>query len=76
MGKSWKPLLEGKVDKLYADNESIPAELFNQTTVRMGDWKGIHLDTDKQGVWKLYNLTNDPGEDINVADRHQILYRI
>jgi hypothetical protein len=36
----------------------------------MGDWRGLHEVTDKQGVWRLYNLANDPGENINVADQH------
>jgi hypothetical protein len=36
----------------------------------MGDWKGLHEVTDKQGVWRVYNLANVPGENINVADRH------
>jgi arylsulfatase A-like enzyme len=70
MGKSWNPLLEGTVDKVYADNETIPLELFNQTSVRMGDWKGLHEGSDKEGVWRLYNLANDPGENTNVADQH------
>lgn len=70
MGKSLKPLLEGTVNKVYADNETISGEIFNQTSVRMGDWKGLHEVSDKEGVWKLYNLANDPGENTNVADQH------
>ena len=69
-GKSLKPLLEGTVDKVHADNETIPQELFNQTSVRMGNWKGVHEATDKTGVWKLYNLATDLGENTNVADQH------
>jgi arylsulfatase A-like enzyme len=69
-GKSLKGLLEGKVDKVYADDETIPLELFNQTSVRMGDWVGIHDTTDKEDVWKLYNLANDLAENTNVADQH------
>ena len=69
-GKSLKPLLEGTVNKVHADNESIPGEIFNQTSVRMGDWKGLHEGSDKQGVWKLYNLADDPGENTNLADQH------
>ena len=36
----------------------------------MGDWKGLHEVSDKEGIWSLYNLTNDPGENTNVADQH------
>src|SRR5690242_7593047 len=70
MGKSLKPLLEGKVNKIYSDNETVPLELFNQTTVRMGNWVGIHVATDKTGVWKLFDLGNDLGENTNVASQH------
>jgi arylsulfatase A-like enzyme len=70
MGKSLKPLLEGKVDKVYADNEPVAFELFNQTSVRMGDWVGIHDSTDKTGVWKLFNLRNDLGQNRNISDQH------
>ena len=66
-GKSLKSLLEGKVDRVYEDNETIPAELFNQSTVRMGEWKAIHDATDKTGVWKLYNLASDLGENNDLS---------
>lgn len=69
-GKSLRPLLEGKVDRVYSDDEVVPQELFNQTSVRMGDWVGIHDSTDKTGVWKLFNLRSDLGENTNVADQH------
>jgi arylsulfatase len=70
MGKSIKPLLDGTADKVYADNETISAELFNETSVRMGDWVGIHDSQDASGVWKLFNLASDFGENNNVADQH------
>jgi arylsulfatase A-like enzyme len=39
-----------------------------QQAVRMGRWKGIRLQAG--GPLELYDLTNDPGEKINVAARH------
>ena len=41
-GKSLKGLLEGKVDRIYENDEPLAAELFNNTVVRMSDWMGIH----------------------------------
>jgi arylsulfatase A-like enzyme len=70
MGKSIKPLLDGTVDVVHPANETIPAEMFNTTVVRMGDWKGIHQASDKSGVWHLYNLATDLGENTDVADQH------
>ena len=70
MGKSLVPLIEGKVDHVYANNEPLGAELFNQTAVRMGDWQAIHMPGNTSmsiypngtDVWMLYNLARDLGE--------------
>ena len=70
MGKSLKPLLEGQVGKIYSDNETVPLELFNQTYVHIGNWVGSHDSPDKEGVWKLFNLQNDLGENKDVANQH------
>jgi hypothetical protein len=78
MGKSLVPLIEGKVDYVYAPNEPQGAELFNQTAVRMGDWQAIHMPGNTSAsmypngtdVWTLYNLGSDPGEQKNVAAQH------
>jgi arylsulfatase A-like enzyme len=39
-----------------------------QQAVRMGDWKAVKLGTNKPV--ELYNLTTDPGEKENIADKH------
>lgn len=41
MGKSLVPILNGTTDKVYADNEPIAMELFNGSSVRMGEWKAL-----------------------------------
>ena len=81
MGKSLKPLLEGTVDQVYADNEPLGAELFNQTSVRTGDWTAVHGSSEVYpngtDVWKLYNLASDAGQNNNVADQHpDILHKM
>jgi arylsulfatase A-like enzyme len=70
IGKSLTGLLEGKVDKVYQTDEPLAAELFNNTVVRMGDWMVIHNQYDKDGVWNLYNLANDIGQNTNLAEQH------
>ena len=67
MGTSLKPLLDGTTDVVHPANETIPAEMFNTTVVRMGDWKAIHQASDKSGVWHLYNLATDLGENTDVG---------
>ena len=39
-----------------------------QQAVRLGDWKAVKLGTNKPV--ELYNLTHDPGEQENIADKH------
>ena len=70
MGTSLKALLNGTVDVIHPANETISEEMFNTTSVRMGDWKGIHQASDKSGVWHLYNLATDLGENTDLADQH------
>ena len=70
MGASLKALLNGTLDVIHPANETISGEMFNTTTVRMGDWKGIHQASDKSGVWHLYNLATDLGENTDLADQH------
>ena len=42
----------------------------------MGDWMGIHNQYDKNGVWNLYNVTNDAGQITNVADHPDIIQKM
>lgn len=70
MGTSLVPLLDGTMAAVHPANETIPGEIFNQTTVRMGDWKALHDASDKPGEWRLYNLADNLGESTNVADQH------
>ena len=56
MGKSIKPLLEGKVAQIYADDEPVAQEMFNNTAVFMGPWKAEKLfgPPVSDGKWHLY----------------------
>ena len=70
LGKSIKPLLDGTVKVIHPADEAISGEMFNNTSVRMGDWKAVHQSSDKTGSWRLYDLAKDLGENTNVADLH------
>ncbi|MGE3858920.1 MAG: sulfatase-like hydrolase/transferase [Nitrososphaeraceae archaeon] len=69
MGKSLKPLINGTVDRVYGEDEPIAMELFNGTSVRIGDWKGLTVPALPE-EWKLFNIANDPGENTDLADKH------
>jgi arylsulfatase len=68
MGKSLKPLLEGTVRVIHPREEDIAGEMFNNTSMRMGDWKATSYGFPPQ--WKLYNLATDLGENVDLAQRH------
>ena len=68
MGKSLNPLLNGTMEKIHPDDEAIGGEMFNNTSVRMGDWKATSYGYPPQ--WKLYNLATDMGENTDLASQH------
>ncbi|HEY9387354.1 MAG TPA: hypothetical protein VIP70_09955 [Nitrososphaeraceae archaeon] len=72
MGKSMKPLLEGNVTQIYADDESVAQEMFKNTAVFMGPWKAEKLFGPPiyDGRWQIYKITVDIGENNNVASQH------
>ena len=78
MGKSLVPILAGAIDRVYADDEPVAMELFNSTSARMGDWKAVHdAATDASGVWRLFNVVNDPGENKDLSSQHpEILQKL
>ena len=68
MGKSLNPLLNGTMEKIHPDDEAIGGEMFNNTSVRMGDWKATSYGYPPQ--WKLYNIATDMGENTDLASQH------
>jgi arylsulfatase A-like enzyme len=71
MGKSLRPLLEGKVVKIHTDNEPIAKEFANNTAVWMGDWKAEKNNPPiSDGKWHLYNYVTDIGENKDVSAQH------
>ena len=68
MGKSLKPLLEGKVAQVYSDDEPVSQEMFNNTAVWMGDWKAVRNHQPVgDGQWRLFNITPDVGENMDLS---------
>ena len=71
MGKSLKPLLEGEVIQVYADDEPVSQEMFNNTAVWMGDWKAVrNWQPVGDGQWHLFNITADIGENSDLANQY------
>jgi arylsulfatase A-like enzyme len=71
MGKSIKSLLDGKVQVVHPDDESIAQEMFNNTSVFMGDWKAVkNVQPSSDGMWHLFNITADIGENTDLGSQH------
>ena len=71
MGKSIKPILEDKVEKIHLDDETIPAEMFGNRAVFMGDWKARNnIFPLGDGQWKLFNIKQDIREATDLSKEH------
>lgn len=75
IGKSIKPLLEGAVQTVHGEDQIISQELFGNSAVFMGNYKGLLMRAPAgDGKWGLYNIKTDPGESHNLAaNNSQIL---
>lgn len=73
-GKSLNPLFSGKANRIYATDEPVGIESAGSSALFKGDWKLVrnakpHGDV----VWRLYNLSSDPGETYNLSkDKPQL----
>ncbi|MFN3912425.1 arylsulfatase [Hyphomonas sp.] len=69
-GRSLLPLLRGEVDAVYAPGEAIVIEVSGNAAVIRGDHKLTRNQKPHgDGVWRLYDLSKDPGEteDLSAA---------
>lgn len=70
-GKSLKPLFEGDTDRIYAEDEPVGMELFGNRALYKGDWKALQLAPPfGDGEWKLYNLSEDVRELIDLSSEN------
>lgn len=45
--------------------------MFNNTAIWMGDWKAVrNFQPVGDGKWHLFNITNDIGENTDLASQH------
>ena len=60
---------------MHGENQIISQELFGNSAVFMGDYKGLLMRPPAgDGKWALYNIKTDPGESHNLAaNNSQIL---
>lgn len=76
-GKSWLDFMTSKgsepqtFDGIHCgSNTYMGWELFGRGAIRKGEWKLVHIESDKGGgQWQLYNIRNDPGEIEDLAEK-------
>ena len=68
MGKSWGPMLTGRVESPRTAQDYLGWEIFGNRAVRQGDWKirWQHKSYGK-GDWELFNLATDAAERKDLA---------
>jgi arylsulfatase A-like enzyme len=71
IGKSWGPMLAGKVEPVRTDEDSLAWEVFGNRAVRQGEWKlRWQYKPYGKGDWELFNVARDPAERRDLAARH------
>ena len=69
VGRSLLPLIEGRVEQVYGDDEQIGYELGGNAALFKGDYKVlINRGPIGDGEWHLFNLKNDPGETLDLKN--------
>jgi arylsulfatase A-like enzyme len=76
-GRDLSQLLAGKADAVRTPDDLTAWELFDGRAIRQGDWKAVYLAPASSrylkqrgdGHWQLFDLSKDPGETIDLADR-------
>ena len=74
-GRSLRPLLEGKAERIYGLNEPVGMELYGvgNSALFLGDWKIVKLKQPwGNGKWHLYNLSIDPTELKDLAQMYPL----
>jgi len=67
-GKDLYPLIHGEIDSVYHADETIGMEAAGQCVLYKGDVKLVRNGRPYgDGVWRMYNLANDPGETIDLS---------
>ncbi|EEE46611.2 arylsulfatase [Roseibium alexandrii] len=67
-GRTMKPLLNGSSKVLYQPDEFVGGEMNGDKWMRQGGYKAMLVTPPYgDGVWRLYNVVEDPGETRDLA---------
>ena len=69
-GRSLMPLLTGAADRVYGPEDAVGYELAGHAALFQGDYKLVRNRAPVgDGVWRLFNLADDPGETEDLSQR-------
>ena len=75
-GRSLRPLLAGEVTSVYGETDTVGYELAGNGALFQGDYKLVlNQPPVGDGQWRLFNITKDPGEVIDLAAAHPARYQ-
>lgn len=69
-GTSWVQYLSDPQERrcIHGDDSTMGWELFDRQALRKGKWKAVMIpEPFGPGKWQLYDLSNDPGETIDLG---------
>lgn len=74
-GRSLMPVLSGQTDQVYGESDAMPFEVSGTSALYRGNWKITRTPPPfDDGVWRLYDLSVDPGETTDLAAVHPELF--
>jgi arylsulfatase len=78
-GKSWIPYLlnsDEHVHHAHEEQDFTGWEMFGQRAIRQGNYKAVLMpNASNTAEWELYDLTQDKGELVNLADQHEAVLK-
>ncbi len=75
-GRSLTPLFDGEVDAIYDDGDTIGMEAGGQAALFKGRFKLTRNNPPLgDGVWRLYDLSTDPGETNDLKNSDQARFQ-
>jgi len=75
-GRDQGPLLRGEARDVYGDDGVFGFEVSGMSALYRGDWKITRITAPYgDGVWRLYDITEDPGETTDLSAAHPDIFR-
>ncbi|MBT5073468.1 MAG: arylsulfatase [Kordiimonadaceae bacterium] len=73
IGTSAVSFLNGSLEQLHDENDTVAWELNSRAGVRKGDWKIVKIPGRfGTGEWELFNMVDDPGETNDLSAQNTV----